>query len=417
MPKSIKLTILLILYVILGASISIILKYVYNEKSKGVPFYHKSFITLLMFFSEIFSLPVYYIKNRKLQKDSIKEDNNKISEDELLIQENEIKEISYKKKMAYIIIASILDYFACFLGDLALAFISQSFARLLNPLALVEIIFLYSWYKARKKKKKIILDQLIGFIISAVAIFIICLSVFYGIISDKKYEGETEGLLRFKLFLISFFMVLFSAIFQSIQNLIEENLIREYNIHQFYCIGYEGIFGFIFNLILCIIFYFTKCDVNTDGNSQNSKTIAHICNKDDKNVYRMEDPLFAFEQMFEEKKILYLLITIIILRIFNKMISISIIKYGGALTRGLIENFRIVIFWAYFVIPWVEDKILERFNWLKLLGVIFTVVSLIFYFNISKIDEKRTIREKIGVLSSFNEIPERNSSINEEEQE
>ena len=143
MPKSIKLTILLILYVILGASISIILKYVYNEKSKGVPFYHKSFITLLMFLSEIFSLPVYYIKNRKLQKDSIKEDNNKISEDELLIQENEIKEISIKKKMAYIIIASILDYFACFLGDLALAFISQSFARLLNPLALVELIFLY----------------------------------------------------------------------------------------------------------------------------------------------------------------------------------------------------------------------------------------------------------------------------------
>jgi len=414
MPKSIKLTILLILYVILGASISIILKYVYNEKSKGVPFYHKSFITLLMFFSEIFSLPVYYIKNRKLQKDSIKEDNNKISEDELLIQENEIKQISIKKKMAYIIIASILDYFACFLGDLALAFISQSFARLLNPLALVEIIFLYSWYRARKKKKKIIFDQLIGFIISAVAIFIICLSVFYGIISDKKYEGETEGLLRFKLFLISFFMVLFSAIFQSIQNLIEENLVREYNIHQFYCIGFEGIFGFIFNLILCIIFYFIKCDVNTDGNSNNSKTLAHICNKDNINVYRMEDPLFAFEQMFEEKKILYLLIIIIILRIFNKMISISIIKYGGALTRGLIENFRIVIFWAYFVIPWVEDKLLERFNWLKLLGVIFTVVSLIFYFNIFKIDEKRTIREKIGVLSSFNEIPDRNSSINEE---
>ena len=412
MKTSYKLCFLLVFYVILGASESIILKYVYNERSKGVPFFHETFIILLMFFSEIFSLPVYFIKNRKSQKDSIKEDNKKISEDELLIQENEIKEISIKKKMLYIIIASILDYFACFLGDLALAFISQSFARLLNPLALVELIFLYSWYRARKKKKKIILDQLIGFIISAIAIFIICLSVFYGIISDKKYEGETEGLLRFKLFLISFFMVLFSAIFQSIQNLIEENLIREYNIHQFYCIGYEGIFGFIFNLILCIIFYFTKCDVNT--NSQNSKTIAHICNKEDKNVYRMEDPLFAFEQMFEEKKILYLLITIIILRIFNKMISISIIKYGGALTRGIIENFRIVIFWAYFVIPWVDESLLERFNWLKLLGVIFTVVSLIFYFNISKIDEKRTIREKIGVLSSFNEIPERNSSINEE---
>ena len=95
------------------------------------------------------------------------------------------------------------------------------------------------------------------------------------------------------------------------------------------------------------------------------------------------------------------------------MISISIIKYGGALTRGLIENARIVIFWSYFVIPWVEDKLLERFNWLKLLGVIFTFVSLIFYFNLFKIDERRTIREKIGVLSSFNEIPERNSSINE----
>ena len=83
---------LLISYVILGIAISILLKYIYNQTTdNGIAFHHNSFISLLMFISEIFSLPVYYIKNRKLKKETIKEGDKENSEGRLLIQANKKK--------------------------------------------------------------------------------------------------------------------------------------------------------------------------------------------------------------------------------------------------------------------------------------------------------------------------------------
>jgi hypothetical protein len=50
-----------------------------------------------MFISEIFALPVYYIKNRKLKKETIKEGDKENSEGRLLIQANKKKRnIKYK---------------------------------------------------------------------------------------------------------------------------------------------------------------------------------------------------------------------------------------------------------------------------------------------------------------------------------
>ena len=58
-----------------------------------------------------------------------------------------------------------------------------------------------------------------------VTIIIICLSVFYG----EKDNNEDKD---FTGFIISFFMVFYAMFFQSIQSIIEENITRNYIIHQ-----------------------------------------------------------------------------------------------------------------------------------------------------------------------------------------
>ena len=389
MSTRIKLIILLILYVIFGGAISIILKFIYNQQSEGRHFYHDLFITQLMFLSEIFGLPAYYIKNHISRKYSKKENEKEKSKDKSS-QENTLKELSNKKKFLIILLACCLDFLACFLSDLSLAFVGGSFAIFLKSLILVQLIFVLSWCISKKKP---IIDQRIGFFFAWVTIIIICLSVFYG----EKDNNEDKD---FTGFIISFFMVFFAMFFQSIQSIIEENITRNYIIHQFYIIGFEGIFGFCINLFCCIISYNFKCDI-VKGES---KYLEKICNEDDEGIWRLENALFAIRQIFSKTALIVLIIFLIIIRFLYNLITISIIKYGGALTRGVIENIRTIVFWVFFIIPWVSEDYRESFNWLRFFGAILIIVILLLYLAVFKIDECLTIRSKIINIANLGRI-------------
>ena len=389
MKAKIKLTLLLITYVISGAIINIILKYLSIQESLGILFFHDWLIIFFVFLSEMFALFMYYIKNRKSKSDSKKENDQEISEEKKREGENELKSISFKEKIFYTVAASFLDCLASSLGVLSLNITGASDIIFLKALMLIIIIFIISWIKTKKRP---IIDYLIGFICAIISFILICLSAF--IVNENNDD--------YKRIIISFSVMLFAMFCQSVQNfIIEENIIRTYRIHQFLFIGLEGVFGSIFNLILCIILYFINCDPN--------EYTKQICTQDDKENWKVENSLFAFKQIYENYIILILLIIFMIIIAIYNMIAISIIKYGGALTRGLVENIRTILVWIIFLIPWTTDSLRENFNWYRLAGVIFIIASLLFYFSIFKIDEKMTIRSKIIALSS----PCRFSNIND----
>ena len=87
------------------------------------------------------------------------------------------------------------------------------------------------------------------------------------------------------------------------------------------------------------------------------------------------------------------------------------------MTRVLIENIRTIVIWIFFLIPWVSDSLEENFNWFRLVGVLTIIASLLFFFSVFKIDEKKTIKSKISALSfsSINEISQ--SDPNDEDDE
>ena len=402
MKAKIKLILLLISYVISGASITFISKFLYKQESIGILFFHDWLITLFMFFSEMFALVVYYIKNRKSKSDYKQEIDQAKSEDKLLVAENESKQIPFKKIIFFTMIASFLDSFASSLGNISLNITKGSYFIFFKSLFLIMIIFVISWIKAKinKKDKKPIRDHIIGFVVAFIALILFILSAFIG--NKNNYD--------FIEFIIPFAMMFIAMILQSIQNLIEENKIRTLMIHQFVFIGFEGVFGFFFNIVLCIIFYFINC-------SNEIKYAEEICSKDDKGNLKLENSIFAFKQIYENYIILILLIIMIICFSVYNMIAISIIKYGGALTRGLVENIRTILIWIIFEIPWVSDSLEENFNWFRLVGVLTIIASLLFFFSVFKIDEKKTIKSKISALSfsSINEISQ--SDPNDEDDE
>ena len=159
----------------------------------------------------MFALVMNYIKNRKSKSESKKENDQEISEEKKREGENDLKSISFKEKIFYIVAASFLDCLASSLGVLSLNITGASDIIFLKALMLIIIIFIISWIKTKKRP---IIDYLIGFICAIISFILICLSAF--IVNEKNDN--------YKRIIISFSVMLFAMFCQSVQNfIIEEN--------------------------------------------------------------------------------------------------------------------------------------------------------------------------------------------------
>ena len=396
MLKKSLLISLLIIFILCGAGITIITKYIYNEKSKGINFTHDIFINLLMFFAEMFGLPLLCIISHKKSKKSTRTDSDSINDEiEKKLEENEEKgiNISNSKKVLYSIIPFIIDNIATFLCSMSLNYLSGSIYTMIKGITI--ILFTLLWSKFLLKNKHII-DHYIAIIIAAIS------SVFIGIELDLSQNNNTKEII------LGILVVFTAMLLQSFQFIYEEYYMKKYMISQFFMIGFEGVFGFIFNIILCFSFYYIKCD-------ESSKFTNFFCVKDDKGIWRAENIFFCFEQIIDNKTIMILVIILIFIFGGFNIFGVSIIKYNGAVTRCLIDNFRSFVVWIYFLFPWVDVKLKEKFDWFGLIGLIFIFFAILIYFGIFKIDEKITIRRKMKELANNNEnlVVSRESSINE----
>ena len=399
MLKTSLLIFFLILYILFGAGITIILKHINNEESKGVKFSHDYFITLLMFFSEISGLPLYCILSRKSKKSERTDSQSVNDEAELQIEEEleDNNKISNKKKVLYSIIPFILDNIATFFSGIVIHYLPGAIYMMIKGLTIIICTLLLSKFLLKNKH---IIDHYIAIAFAGVGCIVIgC---------DTELYKNTNS----KDIIIAIVIVLVIMISQSGQFIYQEYYMKKYMIDQFFMIGFEGLFGFIFNLILCISFYYIKCD-EAPGIRE------HYCVEDDENKWRVENLKFCFIQIFDNKIILTLIIILIIIIAGFNLIGISIIKYNGSVTRCLIDNIKSFLVWLYFLFPWKKQGLKEQFDWFRLAGLILTLISILIYFGIFKIDEKITIRRRMRELTPKSESDElvisRESSIIEKD--
>lgn len=391
MSRSILLLILLLFFSFFGASNTILTKYIYLQKSKNSLFIHNWFFDIIMFFAEMMGIPLYYLTHFKKTKKETKEDSEFDSFLNSSEEEKKVKVgLSKIKKIVYLSYPFIFDSIASSIGFICLIIIPASINNLLKGVVIIIITFLISKFYLKNKHT---FDQYIAFIISIIGFILVFLSAFFGDKSNNSTDETNIG-----LNILGIFLVIISVILQSIGFCLEEYYMKTYSFHPFLFIGSEGLCGFIFNIILCIIFYFIKCGSNP------SELLKNLCTKDEDDIWRVENALFAFEQVFDNKIILiYIIFLTISISAFN-MFGIHINKFGGAMARSLVENSRAFFVWLFFMLPWVNEDLRESFNWIRLFGLIFIFGSIIIYFGVLKFDEKKKNKMELKALSNFDDF-------------
>ena len=217
---------LLILYILFGASTTIIIKHLSFVESKGKKYDHDWFLNLLMFFSEMSGLPIFCFLNRKSKNDNDEENENENEEkDDLDVISDKInkasnnKKISNSKKVLYTIIPFLFDNIATFLSILSLDNLPGSIFMMLKGLVVVTATFLLSKFSLKNKH---IIDHYISIIVSSIGFVFIGLSLALNRTETNKSASEI---------ILGIAFIVIAMILQSIQYILEEHYMNKYNIN------------------------------------------------------------------------------------------------------------------------------------------------------------------------------------------
>ena len=131
-----------------------------------------------------------------------------------------------------------------------------------------------------------------------------------------------------------------------------------------------------------------------------------MCTGDDDNVWRPENIIFAFRQLFENRTLSIIVpITIIFMSSFN-IFGVSITKYGSATTRTVTDNCRSFLVWLWFLMPFNQEDLIEHFSFLQLFGFLCICMGAFIYNGIFKLEERRIRKNKKIHLENVQEVDE-----------
>ena len=384
------LVLLSVSYVISGACYAIFNKYIVSQESLGLKFSHGWFINLVMFIWESMGIPVFYLLfNKKQPKEKIKD-----IEESLEKKEEEKPEIN-KFLLA---IPGFLDTCSTGLANIGLILLPASIYQMLKGSVIV-MTFLLSKFVIKNKHT---LDHYVAIPISTIGLVLVGLSAYLN--ADETSEDE-DNIADAKTILLGIVLILVAMFFLSIQFCIDEYFMRKYSCHPLICIGYEGIFGFLINLFLCIIFYFIKCG-SYEEKEEPPYFVKNMCTSDNANVWRPENIFFAFRQLFNNGLLCILVpINLIFMGSFN-IFGVSITKYGSATTRTVTDNCRSFLVWIWFLMPFNQENLIETFNFMQLIGFLLICFGAFVYNGLFKLDERRKGKDDLIDDKIINDIAE-----------
>ena len=403
------LTILILLsifYVLAGACNAGFNKYIVSQKAYDRKFSHSWFLNLVMFIGESMGIPVYYIlfKKKENSKGEIAEKENieeekKIEEEKNDEEENKKGENKEEEKPEInkflLAIPAFLDTCSTGLANIGLILLPASIYQMLKG-SLIIMTFLMSKFVVRNKHT---LDHYIAIPISTLGVVLVGLSAYMNADDNDDEDGNSSSasqtLLGITLMVIAMFIL-------SIQFCFDEYFMRKYSCHPLICIGYQGVFGFFINLILCTIFYFIKCGSYKIGVDP-PYFVKNMCTGDEDNVWRPENIIFALRQFVKNKTLTIIVpITIFFMSSFN-ILGVSITKYGSATTRSVTDNCRSFLVWLWFLMPFNQEDLIEKFNFLQLFGFLCICLGAFIYNGMFKLEERRIRRNKRIQLKEVDE--------------
>ena len=406
------LILLSVFYVLAGACNAGFNKYIVSQIAIGRKFSHSWFLNLIMFIGESMGIPVFYIlfnKKGKTEK-SEKSENTENTDTENIEnteksenletaepEQNKVREEEKPEINKFLLaIPGFLDTCSTGLANIGLILLPASIYQMLKG-SLIVMTFLMSKFVVRNKH---ILDHYIAIPISTLGVVLVGLSAYLNADENDNQDGNSSSasqtLLGIVLMVIAMFIL-------SIQFCFDEYFMRRYSCHPLICIGYEGVFGFFINLFLCFIFYFIKCG-SYEKDEEPSYFVKNMCTSDDKNEWRPENIVFALRQFIDNGVLTIIVpITIFFMSTFN-ILGVSITKYGSATTRSVTDNVRSFLVWLWFLMPFNQEDLIEKFNFLQLFGFLCICIGAFIYNGMFKLEERRIKRKKRIKLEKVQEV-------------
>ena len=396
------LIILSVFYVLAGACNAGFNKYIVSQETLGLKFSHGWFLNLVMFVGESMGIPVFYLFFNK--KNSPKENNDDtkyIQGDQQETIKEEVEEEEKKPEINKFLLAipGFLDTCSTGLANIGLILLPASIYQMLKG-SLIILTFLMSKFIVKNKHTW---DHYVAIPVSTTGVVLVGLSAYLN--ADEKSE-DGGNFSDAKTTLLGIVLMVIAMFILSIQFCFDEHFMRKYSCHPLICIGYEGIFGFFINLLLCIIFYFIKCGSYEDK-EEPPYFVKNMCTGDNDNVWRPENIVFAFRQLINNSLLSILVpITIIFMASFN-IFGVSITKYGSATTRTVTDNCRSFLVWIFFLMPFNQKDLIETFNVLQLIGFLLICLGAFIYNGLFKLEERLESDNKKKIeLKKLNDIEE-----------
>jgi drug/metabolite transporter (DMT)-like permease len=329
-----------------------------------------------MFIGESMGIPVFYLFFNK--KKSPKEETKIVQETHGEEPEGEEKKPEINKFL--LAIPGFLDTCSTGLANIGLILLPASIYQMLKG-SLIIMTFLMSKFIVKNKHT---CDHYVAIPVSTTGVVLVGLSAYLN--ADEKSD-DTGNFSDAKTTLLGIVLMVIAMFILSIQFCFDEYFMRKYSCHPLICIGYEGIFGFFINLLLCIIFYFIKCGSYEDK-EEPPYFVKNMCTGDNDNVWRPENIVFAYRQLINNSLLSILVpITIIFMASFN-IFGVSITKYGSATTRTVTDNCRSFLVWIFFLMPFNQENLIETFNVLQLIGFLLICLGAFIYNGLFKLEER-----------------------------
>ena len=396
------LIILSIFYVLAGACNAGFNKYIVSQEALGLKFSHGWFLNLVMFVGESMGIPGFYLFFNK--KNSPKENNDDtkyIQGDQQETIKEEVEEEEKKPEINKFLLAipGFLDTCSTGLANIGLILLPASIYQMLKG-SLIIMTFLMSKFIVKNKHT---CDHYVAIPVSTTGVVLVGLSAYLN--ADEKSD-DGGNFSDAKTTLLGIVLMVIAMFILSIQFCFDEHFMRKYSCHPLICIGYEGIFGFFINLLLCILFYFIKCGSYEDK-EEPPYFVKNMCTGDNDNVWRPENIIFAFRQLINNSLLSILVpITIIFMASFN-IFGVSITKYGSATTRTVTDNCRSFLVWIFFLMPFNQKDLIETFNVLQLIGFLLICLGAFIYNGLFKLEERLESDNKKKIeLKKLNDIEE-----------
>ncbi len=428
------LYILIGLMILTGSINTIFNKILQKLYGKGIIFeQHHWIITFGMFLGELVSIFFYiYILFKRKKEENNNSDENlleghpKESGEKVEEKQNkedkedkEGKEGDEEKKLPPIpsnfifFITAGCDLLATTINTFGLTYLATSMYQMMRG---AELFFVCLWSKIFLKNP-VYRHAILGIGSLIFGLFLVGLN-------SVLFKGDNVE--NAKNPIVGIILMLISQLFSSTEYIFQEKFIKQYDVHPFQLVGFEGLWGSLMYAVLLVIFQYSDCSGwNKDLEEgicfyyNETKTGINETNETyyyNETISRIENTEFAFKQMGDNIALLLVYIFYIVSIALYNIVGINLTKLVSSTARAVVDTVRTVFIWLFFLLFSPVEGVHETFYVLQFVGFIFVVCGTLIYNEIvtipwynldfytrDKIEERKKKAEEEGAQPNEDE--------------